>query len=89
MATATATAVYVLTTLVSGVCAALLLRGYRRSRMRLLLWSGLCFVGLTVDNALLFADVVVLPEVSLSAWRGLPSLAGLGVLLYGLIWEER
>ena len=33
-------------------CAVLLLQAYRQSRYALLLWSGLCFVGLTVSNAL-------------------------------------
>jgi hypothetical protein len=86
---APATAVYVLTTLVAAGCALLLLRGYRRSRSRLLLWTGLCFVGLTAENALLCADVVIFPDISLAVWRGLPTLAGLGILLYGLIWEAR
>jgi hypothetical protein len=84
-----ASTVYVLTTLISGLCALLLLRGYARTASRLLLWSGLCFVGLTADNALLFIDVVVVPDVSLAVWRGLPALAGLAALLYGMIWETR
>lgn len=84
-----ASTVYVLTTLISGISAWLLLRGYARTGSRLLLWSGLCFVGLTADNALLFVDVVLVPDVSLAAWRGLPALAGLGALLYGMIWETR
>jgi Family of unknown function (DUF5985) len=84
-----AIAVYVLTTLTCGLCAWLLLRGYARSGSRLLLWSGLCFVGLTADNALLFVDVVLTPDVSLAAWRGLPALVGLGALLYGMVWETR
>jgi uncharacterized protein DUF5985 len=84
-----ASTVYVLTTLISGLCALLLLRGYARTASRLLLWSGLCFVGLTADNALLFVDVVVVPDVSLEVWRGLPALAGLAALLYGVIWETR
>lgn len=84
-----AIAVYVLTTLISGLCAWLLLRAYARTGSRLLLWSGLCFVGLTADNALLFVDVVVVPDVSLVAWRGLPALVGLVALLYGMVWETR
>jgi hypothetical protein len=84
-----AAVVYVLTTLISGLCAWLLLRAHGRTANRLLLWSGLCFVGLTVDNALVFADLVVFPDASLAAWRGLPALAGLAALLYGLIWETR
>ena len=81
--------VYVMTTVISGLCAWLLLRAHRRTANRLLLWSGLCFVGLTVDNALVFVDLVVFPDVSLAAWRGLPALAGLAALLYGMIWETR
>lgn len=84
-----AAVVYVLSVLTCLVCAGLLLRGYGRSGERLLLWSGLCFLGLAADNALLFVDVVVLPDISLRVWRGLPALAGLGVLLYGLVWEAR
>jgi hypothetical protein len=84
-----AIAVYVLTTLISGLCAWLLLRAYARTGSRLLLWSGLCFVGLTADNALLFVDVVLIPDVSLAAWRGLPALVGLAALLYGMVWETR
>lgn len=81
--------VYVLSTLTSGLCGWLLLAGYRRSRTRLLFWCGLCFVGLAVDNALLFVDVVVIPDVSLAAWRGLPGVAGLAALIGGLVWEAR
>jgi hypothetical protein len=84
-----AATVYVLSTLTCLLCAWLLLRAYRRARERLLLWSGICFLGLAADNALLFADVVVFPQVSLLAWRGLPGLAGLCALLYGLVWEAR
>jgi hypothetical protein len=84
-----AIAAYVLSAITCILCALLLLRGYGRTRQRLLLWSGLCFVGLAAENALLFVDVVVVPEVSLLAWRGLPALCGLCALLYGLIWEAR
>jgi hypothetical protein len=80
--------VYVLTTLISGLCAWLLLRAHARTRSRLLLWSGLCFVGLTADNPLVFLDLVVVPDWSLAVWRGLPALAGLAALLYGMVWEE-
>lgn len=39
-------AVYILCGLTSVLCAVLLLRSYARKRVRLLLWSGLCFAGL-------------------------------------------
>jgi len=81
--------VYLLCTLLSLLCALLLLRTYARSRQRLLLWSGLCFVGLCANNALLFADLILLPQYDLSLLRIAPALAGLALLCYGLIWEAR
>lgn len=79
--------VYALCALTSVACALLLLRGYRRSGVRLLLWSGLCFAGLALNNILLFIDVRVVPDVDLSLWRTIPAVIGIGILLYGLIWE--
>lgn len=84
-----ATLVYVLCALTSAACAVLLIRGYLRNRVRLLLWVGLCFVGLALNNILLFVDVRIAPDVDLSLWRSLPALAGLLVLIYGLVWETR
>jgi hypothetical protein len=54
--------VYLLGAIVTAMCAVLLLRGFMRSRSRLLLWSGLCFAGLTLSNGLLFVDLVLLPS---------------------------
>lgn len=79
--------VYVLCALASGVCAFLLARGFRRSRTRLLLWSSLCFGCLTINNILLFFDKVIVREVDLGEARSAVALAGLLVLLYGLIWD--
>lgn len=85
-----AEAVYVLCAATSATCAALLLRGYRRQRTRLLLWSSLCFVLLALNNTLLFIDLIVVPDtVDLSLWRGATALAGVSLLLFGLIWESR
>jgi heme/copper-type cytochrome/quinol oxidase subunit 4 len=83
------TIIYALCALTSIVCAWLLLRGYARTRFRLLLWSGLCFAGLALNNILLFIDLRVLPETDLSLVRTLPALLGVGLLLYGLLWEAR
>lgn len=80
--------VYALCALTSIACAVLLLRGYRRSGVRLLLWSGLCFAGLALNNVLLFIDVRVVPDVDLSLWRTIPAVIGIVILLYGLIWER-
>jgi hypothetical protein len=81
--------VYVLGTLVAGLCGLLLLRGYVRTRTRLLLWSGLCFAGLMLSNALLFVDLVLLGQsVTLYTWRlGVAAVAML-LLVYGLITES-
>jgi hypothetical protein len=82
--------VYVLCALTSIACALLLVRGYRRSRVALLLWSSLCFVGLAINNLLLFVDLVLLrTQVDLSIWRSVPALIGFGLVLYGMIQEIR
>lgn len=81
--------IYSLCALTAFACAALLLRGYKRSRHRLLLWSGLCFCGLFANNVLLVIDRIILPtEVDLSLLRLLVAAASLAPLLYGLIWED-
>jgi len=64
------------------------LRAYARTRLRLLFWSGLCFVGLTANNLLLVADKVIFPHIDLSLPRVLTSLVSMAVLLWGLIVEE-
>jgi hypothetical protein len=81
--------VYSLCLATSAACAWLLLRAHRRSRTRLLLWSGLCFVGMALNNLLLIVDVHVLPAYDLAAMRLLPALAGTALLLFGLVWETR
>jgi hypothetical protein len=82
-----AEAVYILCAATSVACAVLLLRGYARSRARFLLWSSLCFVGLGLNNALLVLDKMVLTNDNLSVWRTTPAVAGLALLLFGLIWD--
>jgi hypothetical protein len=83
-----AEAVYVLCALTSLACTWLLLRSYAETRVRLLLWSGLCFVGLALNNLILFVDKIVTPDVDLSTVRLLPAFVGVCVLLFGLIWES-
>jgi len=81
-----AAAVYVLGALTSLLCAILLLRGFLRSRQKLLLWSSLCFFGLTISNALIFIDPVLLPNLDLYFWRLLAAALAMLVLVYGLVW---
>lgn len=81
-------ALYVVAVLSSGACAVLLLRGYLRRRVRLLMWSGICFIGLTINNVALFVDLIVFPDLDLRLARLIPALIGMTVLLYGFIWDS-
>lgn len=82
-----AESVYFLSALTSLACALMLFRGYLRNRTALLLWSSLCFVGLTLNNFLLYIDLVIVPDFDLSLWRSVFALSGLMLLIYGLIWD--
>lgn len=79
--------IYGLCALTALLCAGLLLKAYRRNRNRLLLWSGLCFVVLTLNNLILILDKVIIPSNDLSTWRLVTALSAITVLLYGLIWN--
>jgi hypothetical protein len=72
----------------SCACALFLLRGFLRSRYHLLLWSALCFAGLTVNNAAAFLDLVVFPDLDLRPLRLGATLVGMLCLLYGFIWDS-
>lgn len=83
-----AAAVYLLCALTSIACAALLIRAYRANRARLLFWSSLCFIGLAVNNVLVFFDLIVVPGVDLRLLRDVVALIALGIMLFGLIWDQ-
>jgi hypothetical protein len=81
--------VYVLCFLTSAAVAFLLLRAYRSVRHRILFWSSLGFVGLALNNAMLIVDLIIVPTgIDLSVFRQLPALIGLGLMLFGMIWED-
>lgn len=80
--------VYILGSLTSLSCAFLLLRGYRRGKRKLLLWSGLCFAGLTLSNFLVLVDLEMLPTLDLYRLRLITAAVPMLLLLYGLIWES-
>jgi Family of unknown function (DUF5985) len=80
---------YLLCAATALLCVVLLLRGFARTGARLLLWSGICFIALAVENGLLFLDLAVFPDVDLRLWRNGAALIGLLCLLFGLIWDER
>jgi hypothetical protein len=73
--------------LTSGACMVLLFRGYLRKRVRLLMWSAICFAGLTLNNIALLFDLVVFPDIDFRPVRMAAALAGMLVLLYGFIWD--
>ena len=79
--------IYILCALTSLGCAGLLLRSWWKTRARLLLWSTVCFVGLFLNNVLLFVDLVLTPDVDLSPWRALLAVVTIGIFIYGLIFD--
>jgi len=80
-------ALYVLAILSSLTCATLLTRAYLQRRVRLLMWSAVCFVGLTINNVALFIDLVLFPDVDLRVLRLVPALLGMSCLLFGFILD--
>ena len=83
-----AASVYVLCALTSVLCALLLLLKYRQSKLRFLFWSSLCFVGLALNNVLLFVDLVVVPQIDLSLDRMVPALVGVALLAWGFVSDS-
>lgn len=71
-----------------GLCAWLLLHGYIRVRKPLLLWCGLCFMGLALSNVILILDYTVFPDMSLYRLRLGMAAGALLLMLYGLIFES-
>ena len=88
MTSSFALSVYLLCVLTSAVCAVLLGRSYLRTRMRLLLWSSLCFVLLAANNLVVVIDLAVLPAVDLRLLRHALSLGAVLLLLIGFIWDR-
>lgn len=82
------TVVFLLCLGASAVCAFLLVRAWFRSRTRLLLWAGLCFVFLALNNLFLVLDVLIFPNFPLLWARQGSQLAAISILLYGFIWES-
>lgn len=75
--------------LVAALCAVLLLRAFFKVRKPLLLWSGLCFSGLTISNALAFVDLELFPvEVDLYPYRLSIGAMAMLILVYGLVWDS-
>jgi Family of unknown function (DUF5985) len=81
-----ATAVFLLCALTSLLCAWLLWRAWQGARAPLLLGALLCFMGLAVNNIVLFVDFVIVTD-TLFEWRGIPTVVGLAALLVTIIRE--
>lgn len=84
-----ATTIYSLCALTWMVCAFLVLRSWRTTRYRLLLWSGICFGGLAASNVLLVLDKVVFPDIDFAPARVGVALGAMVVLLIGLVFDAR
>lgn len=82
------TIVYLLCFITSLACAWMLGRSYRQNRMRLLLWSAICFGFLALNNLALVFDLVVWPDsVDLRLLRISLALAAVVSLIWGFVWE--
>jgi hypothetical protein len=79
--------VYALCFATSAACGFLLTRNYFRTGVRMLLWSGLCFLLLAANNLTVIVDLLVLPESDLQIPRLAFSLAAVLVLLFGFVWD--
>ena len=82
-----ATAVFGLCAATSIVCAALLWRGWRQSRARLLFWTSLGFMAFALNNVMLVVDELVVPDRDLQMVRSVSGFLAFAVLLFGLIWD--
>ena len=80
--------VFLLCALTAFACTWMLLRAWLRSRARLLLWSALCFAGLTANNVLLVLDRLVFTSIDLSTWRLVIALMAVLLLVTGLVLED-
>jgi hypothetical protein len=83
-----AAVIYTLDALTALLCTVLLLRAYLHGRYRLLLWSSICFAGLTLNNVLLVFDKLMLPTIDLSPLRSAVALVAMAILLFGMIWDS-
>lgn len=79
--------IYLLCGATSLIAAVLLFRQYTARRTALLLWSCIAFLGLVLNNVMLYVDLALLEAIDLSLFRTLAGTIGMLTLIYGLIWE--
>jgi hypothetical protein len=82
-------AVYLLCAITALACSALLLRGWWRRRVRLLMWCSLFFLALALENGILFVDLILAPDIDLAVMRNSVALVGVMALLVGLVWDTK
>lgn len=82
-----AEAIYLLCAATSLLSAGLLLRYFFARRTPLLLWSCIGFLGLALNNVLVYVDLVLVPSVDLRFWRTVAGASSMLVMVYGLIWK--
>jgi hypothetical protein len=49
----------------------------------------ICFVGLAVNNVLVYVDLVLYTGVDLSLYRSVAGTIAVVIMVYGLVWETR
>ena len=79
--------IYFTCALTAFACFVLLWRSWRANRAPLLLWSALCFAGLTLSNVLLVLDKLFVAQ-DLTPYRLAVTLAALSLLVFGLVWGD-
>ena len=80
---------YTLCTITALSCAYLLMKAYWASASRLIMWCGLCFCGLTISNALILVDLLLITNGDLYDLRIATTLLSVSLLVFGLVWESR
>lgn len=80
--------IYAACALTALLTAWLLMRSYLQTRFRLLMWSALCFAGLTLNNVLLVLDRTVFLDRDLSTLRLAIALLSMCLLVGALVLER-
>lgn len=80
--------IYLLCSGTSLLCAVLLLRRFARQRLHILMFSGLCFLGLALNNLLVYLDFVI-PHTDWTLARNLVAACATVLLVVGLVWNSR
>jgi hypothetical protein len=78
---------FLLCMITSLLSAVLLWRAARGPTRRLLLWSAAFFVGMAINNLLLFVDVITGPNVNWMTPANVVAAVSVIGLIYALVWE--